>query len=88
MCLAVPLEISRIVSEDKALVNLGDTTLEINISFLEDPKPGDYVIVHAGFAIQTLDLEEAQPLPRDGREHVDVSAAGLLRSLPGQIHGR
>ncbi|HUV07688.1 MAG TPA: HypC/HybG/HupF family hydrogenase formation chaperone [Spirochaetia bacterium] len=60
MCLAVPLEISRIVSEDKALVNLGDTTLEINISFLEDPKPGDYVIVHAGFAIQTLDLEEAQ----------------------------
>ena len=60
MCLAVPLEISRIISEDKALVNLGDTTLEINISLLEDPKPGDYVIVHAGFAIQTLDLEEAQ----------------------------
>ena len=59
MCLAVPLEISKIISDEKALVKQGDTTLEINISLLEKPKPGDFVIVHAGFGIEVLDLEEA-----------------------------
>ena len=60
MCLAVPLEICEILGEDKALVEQGNTKLEINTSLLKDPKPGDFVIVHAGFGIETLDLEEAQ----------------------------
>lgn len=59
MCLAVPLEISKILDEERALVQQGLGELEINISLLHEPKPGDFVIVHAGFGIEKLDLEEA-----------------------------
>ena len=60
MCLAVPMEIDTILDTSKAVVRQGKTSLEIDISLLQDPKPGDYVIVHAGFAIETLDLGEAE----------------------------
>ena len=59
MCLAVPLEISKILDEERGLVKQGLGELEINISLLDEPKPGDFVIVHAGFGIEKLDLEEA-----------------------------
>ena len=59
MCLAVPLEICNILNEESATVKQGNTQVEINISLLEDPKPGDFVIVHAGFGLEILDLEEA-----------------------------
>jgi hydrogenase expression/formation protein HypC len=59
MCLAVPLEISKVLDGERALVKQGLGELEINVSLLEAPKPGDFVIVHAGFGIEKLDLEEA-----------------------------
>ncbi len=59
MCLAVPLEISRVLDGERALVKQGLGELEINVSLLNEPKPGDFVIVHAGFGIEKLDLEEA-----------------------------
>ncbi len=60
MCLAVPMQISTMLDERKAVVRQGKTSLEIDISLLQDPKPGDYVIVHAGFGIDILDLQEAE----------------------------
>ena len=60
MCLAVPLEVSQVVDNQTALVKQAGTTMEINISLLQDPKPGDFVIVHAGFGIEILDFEEAE----------------------------
>jgi hydrogenase expression/formation protein HypC len=60
MCLAVPLEISRVLDEERALVKQGRGEMEINISLLQEPKPGDFVIVHAGFGIEKLDLQEAE----------------------------
>ena len=59
MCLAVPLEISKVLDGERALVKQGQGELEINISLLDEPKPGDFIIVHAGFGIEKLDLEEA-----------------------------
>lgn len=59
MCLAVPAKIIEKSGED-AKVNFGGGTLKnINVSLVE-AKVGDYVIVHAGFAIQVLDLKTAQ----------------------------
>lgn len=59
MCLAVPAEIIEKSGED-AKVDFGGGTLKnINVSLVE-AKVGDYVIVHAGFAIQVLDLKTAQ----------------------------
>ncbi len=62
MCLAVPLEISKILDEERALVKQGLGELEIKISLLHEPKPGDFIIVHAGFGIEKLDLEESNKI--------------------------
>ncbi len=58
MCLAVPGKVMEI-SEDKAKVDYGGVVREANIS-LVDAAVGDYVIVHAGFAIQLLDEQAAK----------------------------
>ena len=60
MCLAVPMRIFEIQANGRALVKQDNLETEIDISLLENPKAGDYVIVHAGFAIDALDLEEAE----------------------------
>ncbi len=59
MCLAVPVKILRLASGGKAVVAQGDGELEVDVSLLENPRPGDHVIVHAGFAIEILSMEEA-----------------------------
>ena len=59
MCLAIPMKITSIEG-DTARVSLDGLEKEIDVRFLEDPRPGDYVIVHAGFAIDKLDEEEAK----------------------------
>lgn len=59
MCLAVPAKVLE-KHGDCAKVDFGDgTTREVNVS-LVDIKVGEYVIVHAGFAIEVLDEEEAK----------------------------
>lgn len=58
MCLGVPMKILS-VSGNSASVGLGTLKREADIRFLEDARPGDYVIVHAGFAIQKIDENEA-----------------------------
>jgi len=59
MCLAIPAKIMSI-ENDKAKVDFGENVLrEINIA-LVSAKVGDYVLVHAGYAIQVMDEKEAQ----------------------------
>lgn len=59
MCLAVPARILE-VSGDLARVDFGGGIVrEVNVS-LVDAKVGDYVLVHAGYAIQVLDEREAE----------------------------
>jgi len=58
MCLAVPGLIEDI-DGDQAEVNFGGVTREANIS-LVDADIGDYIIVHAGYAIERLEEEEAK----------------------------
>jgi hydrogenase expression/formation protein HypC len=60
MCLATPMKIERILANRKATVSEGTVQVEVDVSLLRDPKPGDHVIVHAGYAIETLTLEDAQ----------------------------
>ena len=61
MCIAVPCKIVKFLDEEKKLA-LGDflgVQREINVQLIEDLNPDDYVIVHVGFAIQKLDIEDA-----------------------------
>ncbi len=59
VCLAVPLEIVELLPSRKALVQQGQGALEIDVSLLEAPRVGDHVLVHAGFALEVLDGDEA-----------------------------
>ncbi len=58
MCLAIPGRVESI-EDSKAVVDYGGIKRKVDIS-LVDVKEGDYVIVHAGFAIQVLDEKEAE----------------------------
>ncbi len=58
MCLAIPARVLRI-DGDIAEVDFGGTVRQANVS-LVDAKVGEYVIVHAGYAIQILDREDAE----------------------------
>ena len=60
MCLAVPMQIVKILADGKALVKQDELETEVDLSLIQDPNVGDYVIIHAGYAIDSLDLEEAE----------------------------
>ncbi len=68
MCLAIPGEITEIV-EGVATVRIGEALRKASLLLLpEEPKLGDYVIVHAGFALHVVDPAEAQESLRLIRE--------------------
>jgi hydrogenase expression/formation protein HypC len=58
MCLAVPGKIMSIEGKD-ADVDFGGVTRKVNVSLVK-ADVGEYVIIHAGFAIQVVDREEAE----------------------------
>jgi hydrogenase expression/formation protein HypC len=63
MCLAVPGKIMSIEGEDPLLrsgrVDFAGVIKQINLAYVPEAKVGDYVLVHVGFAINTIDEEEA-----------------------------
>jgi len=63
MCLAVPGRIIEIEGDDPLLrsgrVDFAGIVKRVNLSYVPDAKPGDFVLVHVGFAISTVDEEEA-----------------------------
>ena len=64
MCLAVPGKIISIEESDPLLrsgrVNFGGILKDVNLGYVPEAKIGDYVIVHVGFAISTVDEVEAE----------------------------
>ena len=58
MCLAVPLKLVEIHGND-AVGEARGTRRKIRVDFIPEPKPGDYVMVHAGFAIERLPERQA-----------------------------
>ena len=60
MCLAMPVQITKLLDNKRALVNLGGIEKEISVSLLEEVTEGDYVILHVGYALTRLDEHEAQ----------------------------
>ena len=58
MCLAVPLKLIE-VNGKEAVGDAMGVRRRVRVDFIEEPKVGDYVIVHAGFAIERLPEEQA-----------------------------
>jgi hydrogenase expression/formation protein HypC len=63
MCLAVPGKILEIAGDEPTTrvgrVSFGGIVKEVNLAYVPEACVGDYVIVHVGFAISTLDQQEA-----------------------------
>ena len=59
MCLAIPMKVIEIKNSE-GIVELGGVEREANLQLVEDVRVGDYILIHAGFAIQKLDREEAE----------------------------
>jgi len=60
MCLALPVKVMELGAGDTATVDLGGVRKEISLALLDGVNMGDYVILHAGFALSKLDQEEAE----------------------------
>ena len=59
MCLAVPLKIVEI-DGNNAVGEVEGLRRKMRLDFIKEPRLGEYVIVHAGFAIERLDEEQAK----------------------------
>jgi len=59
MCLAIPAEIISMDGE-MAKVSIGGTIVNASLQLLDNPKIGEFVLLHSGFAIERLSKEEAE----------------------------
>lgn len=61
MCLAIPAQVSEFVEgTENAVVSLEGVRKEISLALVSDVKIGDYVLVHVGYALNTISPEEAE----------------------------
>lgn len=56
----MPAQIMQVLPCEKALVSIGGIQKEISTTLLDQVKLGDYVIIHVGYALATLDEAEAE----------------------------
>lgn len=59
MCLAVPIKIIEVCNDQLAVGEQLGVQVEFSTALLDEVKIGDFVLVHAGIAIETLDESEA-----------------------------
>lgn len=60
MCLAIPGKVVERKEGNLATVDILGVTREVSLDLTPSAKPGDYVLIHAGFAIEVVDPEYAQ----------------------------
>jgi len=61
MCLAVPAKVVELTG-DEAVVDVGGDRMKANVSLLDKVELGDYVLVHAGFAINKYNEKDAREI--------------------------
>ena len=59
MCLAIPAKIVEKTENGNAIVSLDGVKKEISLALIENANLGDYVLVHVGYALNTISPEEA-----------------------------
>ena len=82
MCHALPVQIVELTGPDMARVSLGGMVREVSVALIDDPKPGEYVLLHVGFALARIDEAEAMRtlalLAADGEEPFAEFSAGAM----------
>ena len=74
MCLAIPASIQSLGENGLATVDILGVTRDISVDLTPQAKVGDYVLVHAGFAIEVVDEQFAQETLDLIREFPDLAA--------------
>lgn len=59
MCLAIPGKVVKRTENDMGVVDLGGVTKEISLIFLPEAKEGDWIIIHTGFALESISEKDA-----------------------------
>lgn len=59
MCLAIPARVVERLQADDAVIDAGGVQKRVSLALVPEAAAGDYVVVHAGYAISRLDPEEA-----------------------------
>ncbi|MBK6639431.1 MAG: HypC/HybG/HupF family hydrogenase formation chaperone [Rhodocyclaceae bacterium] len=60
MCLAMPVKVLEVGAGETAIIDASGVHKTISTAMLDEVSVGDYVILHAGFALSRLDPEEAE----------------------------
>jgi hydrogenase expression/formation protein HypC len=60
MCLAVPMKLVHLSGQGTGKVDTGGVAADVSLAMVPHAQLGDYLIVHAGFAIEVLDHQEAE----------------------------
>lgn len=71
MCLAIPMTIKKIEGS-RAAAEAWGVEKNVDITLVPGVKPGDKVIIHAGFAIEKLDPEEAKEIEATWEEYREI----------------
>jgi len=74
MCLGVPMQV-KTIENDMAICEIDGVQREASLMMIDDVAIGDFVLIHAGFAIERIDEEEAQLTLRALREALDQGLA-------------
>lgn len=75
MCIALPVRVVELLDGQNALVDLDGVKKTISLALVDDIQPGDYVIVHVGYALSKLDTDEAEKTLALFAEIADIAAA-------------
>jgi len=86
MCLGIPGKVVEVTHSDLGItsgkVEFGGIVKDVNLSYTPDVEPGQYVVVHVGFSISTLDEKEAQEVFRYLEEIDGLADLGPPRDRP------
>ncbi|MGD9019445.1 MAG: HypC/HybG/HupF family hydrogenase formation chaperone [Desulfuromonadales bacterium] len=74
MCLGVPMQV-KTIENDMAICEIDGVQREASLMMIDDVAIGDFVLIHAGFAIERIDEEEARLTLRALREALDQGLA-------------
>ncbi|MCS7230909.1 MAG: HypC/HybG/HupF family hydrogenase formation chaperone [Elusimicrobiota bacterium] len=60
MCVAFPMKVIELIDNNYAICEYEGIRKKVRIDLLKDVNIGDYVLIHVGFAIQKINVEDAQ----------------------------
>ena len=71
MCLAIPGKVKKIFNDNTAEIEIGGIIKRASLELIPQVSVGDYVLLHAGFAIEVIDQEKALEIFRAWEGKID-----------------